>query len=90
MAYLVLTDWSGKTTIAEVTLALKATGWQGLTASLGVAVGAAGLVYGHVQGRLRRITVMHLGSRIRELETARDPNRSSSGLTESGETPQED
>lgn len=43
LAYLVLTDWSGKTTIAEVTLAVKATGWQGAIASLGLVVGAAGL-----------------------------------------------
>ena len=90
LAHLVLIEWTGQTTIAEVTVALRATGWQGLTALAGLAVGVAGVTYGHSQARLRRKTILHLGPRIKELETAHDPDRSSSGLTASGETPQED
>lgn len=89
-AHLVLVEWTGQTTVAEVTLALQATGWQGLTALAGCAVGAAGVVYGSSQARLRRRTIVHLTSRIKELETTHDPDRSSSGLTAAGETPQED
>ena len=90
LAHLVLVEWTGQTTIADVTIALGATGWQGLTVLAGLAVGVGGVVYGLWQARLRRKTIVHLTSRIRELETTHDPDRTSSGLTAAGETPQED
>ena len=89
-ASLVLIAWSGDTTIADVTVALKATGPSGTAAGLGVLVGVAGLIYGKVQAWLRRETIREFESRVRELETMLDPGRSSSGLTTSGDTPPEE
>ena len=89
-ASLVLIAWSGETTMADVTVALKATGFSGAAAGLGVLVGVAGLIYGKVQARLRRETIRQFEARVRELETTLDPGRSSSGLTTSGDTPPEE
>ena len=89
-ASLVLIAWSGETTIADVTVALKATGSSGAAAGLGLVVGAAGLIYGKVQAWLRRETIRQFEARVREHETALDPGRSSSGLTTSGDTPSEE
>ena len=50
-----------------------------------VALGA--VVYGVLQGNLRRRKTAYLQGRIRQLEMERDKGRSSSGLTTRGDTP---
>ena len=64
--------------------------WPVLAAVLGIAIGGAGLLYGHHQRKLRGDTVERLQDRIKELESAIDPNRSSSNLTARGETNPDD
>ena len=86
-ASLVLIEWSGKTTAADLTLAMEGGGWPATTALVGITVGLAGIAYGRTQAHLRRETIRHFESRTKALERALDPNRSSSGLTPSGETP---
>ena len=86
----VLTHWSGKTTIAELTVSLLGTGWYGLAALAGAVFGTGGFAYGYFQARLRRKNTQHLGPRIGQLEKIIDPMRSSSGLTTSGDTPEEE
>lgn len=51
--------------------------------------GAAG-AYGLAQQREKKKTVFRLHSRVKELETKIDPTRTSSGLTETGDTRTED
>ena len=58
--------------------------------SVGYVVGAAGVAYGRRQKKLKEDTIQQLAPRIKELETAIDPNRSSSGLTQRGRTRPED
>jgi hypothetical protein len=58
--------------------------------AIGYAVGGGGIAYGARQRKLRGDTIQKMGKRIKELETAVDPNRSSSGLTERGHTRPED
>lgn len=50
----------------------------------------AGIAYGLLQRHLRRNTVERLQGRVRELEQRIDPGRSSSKLTERGDTRPED
>ena len=79
--------WSGETTIANVAVSVGGTGMSGAAAGLGFLVGVAGLTYGRLEAWLRRKTIREFAVRVRELETALDAHRSSSGLTESGDTP---
>ena len=88
-ASLVLMDWSGKTTAADVTLAFTPRGVSGVVLILSVLVAITAFLYGKYQSRLRRDTVLHLESRVKHLERTVDPRRSSSGLTPSGGTPEE-
>lgn len=57
---------------------------------LGAIVGGGGMVYGHKQNKLRKNTVERLQNRIKELENRIDNRRSSSGLTNRGDTHPED
>jgi len=57
---------------------------------LGAIFGGGGVLYGRNQNKLRKDTVEQLQARIRQLETQMDPNRSTSGLTERGDTHLED
>jgi hypothetical protein len=52
--------------------------------------GGGGVVYGKQQNELRKNTVERLQKRIKELERKIDNTRSTSGLTERGETNPED
>ena len=88
-ASLVLMDWSGKTTAADVTLAFAPREVSGGVLLLSVSVAVVALIYGRSQSRLRRDTIRHLESRMKHLERMVDPHRSSSGLTPSGGTPEE-
>jgi len=53
-------------------------------------VGLLGIFYGLLHSRLRKRAIKYLHKRIKKLETTIDEERSSSGLTEKGETPRED
>jgi hypothetical protein len=52
--------------------------------------GGGGVVYGKQQNELRKKTIERLQKRIKELEGKIDNSRSTSGLTERGETHPED
>lgn len=89
-----LIEWSGQATVAELRLALSGSGWRDVVVLIavlfGVGVGASGLAYGRQRARLMRETVRRFGGPKKARETALDPQRSSSGLTRSGETPDEE
>lgn len=83
-------DWSGKTTAADVKLAFTSGGLPQASIFLLVLLAAfavLAVLYGRSQARLRRDTVRHFESRMKRLEKALDPHRTSSGLNPSGETP---
>ena len=61
-----------------------------LIATGGISVALAGAGYGLTQRKLRRDKIPYLAGRIMQDETKRDPGRTSSGLNERGETPEED
>lgn len=83
----VLIAWAGQTTVASFTLDLP---WRALAPFLGVLFGLAGFAYGWRQAELRRKSVRHLAPRVQLLEETIDPDRSSSGLDPSGQTPDEE
>ena len=55
-----------------------------------IALTGSGWIYGLKQRQLRRNTVERLATRVTELETKFDPNRSSSQITKRGTTRKED
>ena len=59
---------------------------SGGTAVAGVGVGGLGAGYGVWQRRLHRRSIRHFGPRLAKYESMLDPNRTSSGLTEFGQT----
>ena len=83
-------EWSGQTTLADFRLSLLGGGWRDFAVLLGTLVGAGGLAYGCQCRRLMRQTVHRFEGPKRARETALDPHRSSSGLTRSGEPPDEE
>ena len=76
--------------MADLHLGLSGSGWRDVVVVVAVLFGAGGIAYGRQRGRLMRETLRHFGSPKRARETALDPSRSSSGLTRSGETPDEE
>jgi hypothetical protein len=58
--------------------------------TLAIIFGGGGVVYGLAERRLRKKTVKRFQPRIKELEQLLDPNRTSSLLTEGGDTNPED
>jgi hypothetical protein len=54
--------------------------------SLAYMFGAGGVLFGAYERRLRKKTLAHLHPRAKELEKLIDPRRSSSTLTNEGET----
>ena len=85
-----LIEWSGQATVADLRLALSGSGWRDVVVLIAVLFGAGGLAYGRQRARLMRETVRHFEGLKKAHETAIDPQRSSSGLTRSGETPDEE
>lgn len=63
-ASLVLIEWSGTTTVADVAVGVKATGWSGAAVLVALAFGALGIAYGRAEARLRRRAVERLESRL--------------------------
>jgi hypothetical protein len=87
-AYRTVASLAGVSTTANVALQV-ATDLRVNTA-LAWLLGGGGFAYGLGQRRLRRKTIERLQDRIRTLEEATDPGRTSSGLTVRGETHPED
>lgn len=79
---------AGKYTFAQI--GIRVLGDIKIANSIGYVVGGGGIIYGRRQKKLKEDTIQKLAPRIRELETAIDPMRSSSGLTERGRTRPED
>jgi len=79
-----LSDFAGQVTSVTLTAALSVIADVKLAVSLALAGGAA--IWGLIERKLRHRKVEYLQARIRDLETARDPKRSSSGLTPKGQT----
>ena len=94
-AYASISVLAGKTTSAIfrasfMTNFLSTDNWCKPAIILVVLLCIAVVLYGKVQRYLRQNTIERLESRIRDLETRIDPNRSSSMLTPRGETRKED
>jgi len=83
--YLSLAALAGKVTAASVVVQFL--GNVTISKALAYALGGGGIIYGTYERGLRRRTIAHLNSRIKKLEAAKDPDRSSSKLTKRGETP---
>ena len=79
---------AGKVTMADIGIRFLAE--VRLSEAVAGIFGVTGLGYGLTQRRLRRNTIERLQGRIQELERRLDPNRTSSQLTERGETRPED
>jgi hypothetical protein len=61
-----------------------------LSSAIGLLLGGGGLAYGIKQNKLRKDTIQQQSKRIKDLEHQSDKNRSSSELTERGDTNPED
>ena len=83
-----VSDLAGKTTLANIVVQVLQAGSVREVVSYAIAGG--GITYGLLERRLRKSEIRHLGQQKKELESALDPNRSTSQLTESGETRPED
>lgn len=86
--YLSIDILAGKDTAADIAVNFLAN----VTVSVALAwsVAAGGIYYGHRQNKLRKNTIERLHGRIHELETRLDRKRSSSHLTQRGDTRPED
>lgn len=84
----VLKVYAGQVTFADVTFSWLMS--EKLAGTLGLIFGAGGIVYGRQQARLRRDVIERMHPYQVEHEKSKDPDRSSSGLTERGETQLED
>ena len=62
----------------------------GVTAAAGAGVGTLGATYGVWQRRLHRRAIAHFAPRLAELERRLDPSRTTSGLTDIGQTHPDD
>jgi len=82
--YLSIDSLAGETTAADIGIGLLAD--IKLSDAAAWVFGGSGTVYGLRQRTLRRSTIERLQARIKELEKAIDPKRTSSGLTTRGET----
>jgi hypothetical protein len=86
--YLMVLALSGKTTFASIVISF--IGNLTVSKALAYIFGGGGVLYGLGERHVRRKAVKRHGNRIKHLESLIDPNRSSSNLTETGETPPED
>lgn len=83
-----VSDLAGKTTLTDIAVKILMAGNARELVSYGIAGGAIG--WGWSERRLRKSKIRHLGKRLVATETSLDPNRSSSQLTDTGETRPED
>jgi hypothetical protein len=83
-----ITVLAGRQTFAQI--GIKVLGDIKIANSIGYVVGGGGIAYGRRQKKLKEDVIQKLAPRIKELETAIDSSRSSSGITERGRTRPED
>lgn len=91
MVYLIsstVSDLAGKTTLADIVVQVLLAGNVRELISYGIAGG--GIAYGLNERRLRKAAIRHLSQQKAAFEKFLDPNRSSSQLTETGDTKPED
>jgi hypothetical protein len=86
--YLAIAALAGSRTFADISINFL--GNLQISALLAWGGTAGAIIYGLRQRKLKHDTIEHLHRRIRELELRVDPRRSSSKLTERGETRPED
>ena len=79
---------AGQRTLADISVSFLGS-WE-ISTVLAWTLATGGIIYGRKQRNLRRDTVQRLQGRIKELELNIDSRRSSSKLTERGETRPED
>ena len=87
-AYLSLVALAGQRTFTNIVIDVL--GSTGVSVALGWFIGLVGVLYGLKQRSLRKDVVERLSGRIKELERKQDSRRSSSRLTERGDTRPED
>lgn len=85
-----LKAFAGKESLADLNFFVGALADMKLRIGATIALTGSGWAYGLKQRQLRRNTVERLATRITELETKNDPNRSSSQITRRGTTRKED
>lgn len=91
IAYLAIKELAGQTTVANFVLGYFTSETPGGTSSIiWMFVAGACFVWAKIERWLRLRKVSSMSNRIKHLEILQDRNRSSSGLTNSGETPQEE
>lgn len=83
-----ISDLAGKTTLADIVIQILMSGNAREWASYAVTGGA--ILWGARERRLRKSTINHLSRRLIKTEEQLDPNRTSSHLTETGDTRPED
>lgn len=86
--YLSISALAGKATLASI--GVEFLGNLTISQTLAYVLGAGGVLYGIGERGLRRRTVKRLGPQRKALEASIDPKRTSSNLTEKGETNPED
>lgn len=89
-AYLAIESLAGEITLADISLDAAANFCIYYVIPTGAAAFIVAIIYGFLQNRLRKRTIKRMGSRIRKLEISKDPDRSSSEITTTGETREED
>jgi len=83
-----LIAFAGQKTEANVLVSLLAN--VDVSTAMAWMVGGGGAFYGYRERKLRKKTISHMASRVEKAEQLIDPNRTSSGLTKSGDTNTED
>ncbi len=86
--YLAIDALAGQKTVADIGLNLLSDIKISTAAAWTLAGG--GILYGRRQRKLKKDTIERLSSRIKDLERRIDPGRTSSQLTERGDTREED
>jgi hypothetical protein len=87
-AYLSIDALAGNVTFASIVIDVL--GSTGISVALGWLFGVVGITYGLFQRKLRKDVVERLAGRIKKYEMEKDKRRSSSRLTERGDTRPED
>ncbi len=86
--YLAIVALAGKITLTDITIGFL--GNLKVSIALAWGFGIGGIIYGLVERKLRKDNIERLQGRIKTLEQAIDSRRSSSNLTERGDTRPED
>jgi hypothetical protein len=86
--YLTVDSLAGQVTLAQI--GINFLGNLTVSQSLAYIFGAGGVVYGYGERKLRQRTIRRLGPKRKELEVSIDPKRTSSKLTDKGETNPDD